>query len=214
MNIAILEDEFSLRNNVKEFLELNNYKVEAFSDGNQFLKECKFNADLYVLDINVPGANGFEVIEWVSNNSPKAPVIFITAYTDIESITKAYKLGCSDYLKKPFDLKELLFRISNLLKESNTNFINITPECVFDKETKQVHKNGKLIKLSKTQKNILSVLLEEKNNLVTYDLLIDYVWGDKYVKNNTIASNIREIRHSLPELVIKSVRAEGYTLEL
>ena len=102
MHIILLEDEFSLRNNIKEFLEMYNHTVEAYEDGNIFLENCTFSADIYILDINVPGADGFEIIQWISNNSPEAPVIFMTAFTDIESIRKAYKLGCSDYLKKAF----------------------------------------------------------------------------------------------------------------
>lgn len=214
MNIIILEDEFSLRNNIKEFLELNHYSVEAYADGAVLLQKCNFDADLYILDINVSGADGFEVIKWITSNATESAVIFMTAFTDIQSISKAYELGCKDYLKKPFDLIELHLRIKNLLHESNINSINIGSQYRFDMQSKQLLKSGELVKLSKTQKNILYILLEHKNEIVTYDMLIDYVWGNKYIKHNTIASNMREIRHSVPELLIESVRSEGYILKI
>ena len=79
---------------------------------------------------------------------------------------------------------------------------------------KQLLKNGKLVKLSKTQKNILYALIEHKEQIVTYDMLIDNVWDGKYIKHNTIASHIREIRNIIPELIIQSIRSEGYVLTL
>ena len=88
MKITLLDDEFSLRNNIKDFLEFHHYEVEAYADGTSLLEKTNFDSDLYILDINVPGASGYEVMEWISNNSPHSPVIFITAYTDIKSIAK------------------------------------------------------------------------------------------------------------------------------
>lgn len=214
MHIILLEDEFSLRNNIKEFLELHHYSVETYADGGTFLDECKFNADLYILDINVPYANGFEVIKWISNNSPEAKVIFMTAFTDIESITKAYNLGCSDYLKKPFNLTELVLRVGKLLNTTNTKSVNISETSVFDTHSKQLLFNNKIVKLSKTQKNILLTLIEHKNSIVTYDLLISHVWENKDIKHNTIASHMREIRNIIPDINIQSIRSEGYLLEL
>jgi len=213
MKITLLEDEFSLRNNIKEFLELNNYIIDEYADGSELLEKCSFDSDIYILDVNVPGSNGFEVIQWILNNTPNSPVIFITAYTDIDSISKAYSLGCSDYLKKPFDLMELLLRVKKLTSQDSMNSIKILPNYIFDMQSKQLHRNSELIKLSKTQKEILYMLIKNKNELVTYDMLINYVWADKYIKHNTIASHIREIRNIAPELNILSYRAEGYVLK-
>ncbi|MEA3372335.1 MAG: response regulator transcription factor [Campylobacterota bacterium] len=214
MKITLLDDEFSLRNNIKEFLEFHHYVVDAYADGTTLLEECRFDADLYILDINVPGADGFEIIEWISRNAPDTPVIFITAFTDIESISKAYTLGCSDYLKKPFDLTELLLRVGRLLQKENAHAVQLSPECIFEMQTRELQKNGHFIKLSKTQRNILYLLIKHKNKIVTYDMLIDHVWEGHFIKHNTIASHIREIRHITPELLIQSIRSEGYLLKL
>jgi len=214
MKVILLEDDYSLGDNIKEFLEMHHYEVDLYRDGLTFLDRCSFSADIYILDIEVPGANGYEVIEWIKNNCPDTPVIFATAYTDIDSITKSYALGCSDYLKKPYDMFELLLRIQKLLPFSETSMVQISPNHQFDMQNKQFINSQDKDKLSKTQKEILYVLIKFKNKIVTYDMLIEYVWDNSFVKVNTIATHVKEIRRVLPELDIESIRAEGYLLHI
>jgi DNA-binding response OmpR family regulator len=214
MKIILLEDEFSLRNNLAGFLSLHAYDVEMFGHGTDFLNRCRFNADIYILDINVPGANGFEVIEWISRNDPGKPVIFMTAYTDIDSITHAYRLGCSDYLKKPFDLMELLLRVQKLLLSSAEEEIPITPSHTFNLTTKQLMHEGEIVTLTKNQRNILHLLSKYRNSVITYEMFIEYIWEDKFIKFNTIASHIREIRNAVKGLQIRNIRGEGYILKV
>lgn len=214
MKITLLEDEFSLRNNLAGFLTLHSYEIEMFGHGNAMLNQCRFNSDIYILDVNVPGATGFEVIEWISRNDPGKPVIFMTAYTDIESITQAYRLGCSDYLKKPFDLMELLLRIQKLLILSKDDEIQIAPSYNFNLASKQLIKEGEIVNLTKNQRNILYLLSKYRNNVITYDMFIEYIWEDKFIKFNTIASHIREIRSAVEGLLIRNIRGEGYILKV
>ena len=214
MKIILLEDEFSLRNNLAGFLALHSYEVEMFGHGSEMLNQCRFNADIYILDINVPGATGFEVIEWISRNDPGKPVIFMTAYTDIESITHAYRLGCSDYLKKPFDLMELLLRVQKLLLPSVDEEVPITPAHTFNLTTKQLVQDGKIVSLTKNQRNILYLLSKNRNSVITYDRFIEYIWEDKFIKFNTIASHIREIRSTVNGINIRNIRGEGYILKV
>lgn len=214
MKITLFEDEYALRNNLNDFLVLHSYEVEMFGNGNEMLNQCRFNSDLYILDINVPGADGFEVIEWITRNDPGKPVIFMSAYTDIDSITRAYHLGCSDYLKKPFELMELLLRVQKLLSRTTDEVIQITPNHMFDLDTKQLIEDGNIVNLTKNQRNILYLLTKHRNNVTTYDMLIEYIWEDKFIKCNTIASHIREIRSSVKGIMIRNIRGEGYILKV
>lgn len=214
MKITLFEDEYALRNNINDFLTLHAYEVEMFGNGNDMLDQCRFHSDLYILDINVPGANGFEVIEWITRNDPGKPVIFMSAYTDIESITRAYHLGCSDYLKKPFELMELLLRVQKLLSHSSDETVAITPTHTFDLASKQLFEGGKILNLTKNQRNILYYLIKYRNSIITYDMLIEYVWEDKFIKFNTIASHIREIRSTIKGIMIQNIRGEGYLLKV
>lgn len=212
MKITLLEDEYALRKNLTDFFSFHTYEVEAFGDGNEMLNKCRFHSDIYILDINVPGDSGFEVTEWILRNDPEKPIIFMTAYTDIESITHAYHLGCSDYLKKPFDLMELLLRVQKLLFSVHDDEIRITQLHTFSLTSKRLLEEGKIVSLTKNQRNILYILTKYRNTLITYEMFIEYIWENKFIKLNTIASHIREIRHTVEGVDIRNIRGEGYML--
>ncbi len=214
MKVILLEDEHIINANIKEYLEFKELSVESYTDGSELLKLTSFNADIAILDIEVPGATGFEVIQWIKRVNNDIPIIFMTAYTDIKSIEKAYSLGCSDYLKKPFDLIELYLRVKQLLNSKKLTKIALTSTISFNIEEEQLYSLDEVVKLTKIQRKILTTLLKHKNSIVTYSLLMSEVWEDNYVKVNTIASHIKEIRKHLPSELIDSLRAEGYRINL
>jgi len=214
MKVLLLEDEYLLNNNIKEFLELKGMEVESYIDGAELLKESSFEADLAILDIEVPGADGYEVIEWIKRVDEDIPTIFMTAYTDIDSIEKAYNLGCSDYLKKPFDLIELYLRIQQLLDSNNYIKVQLDETTLFDMEHEQLYKKNKIYKLTKIQRKILKSLIKHKNSTVTYEMLMSEVWDNDFIKINTIASHVKEVRKCIANDMIESIRAEGYRLHL
>ena len=138
----------------------------------------------------------------------------MTAYTDISSIEKAYNLGCSDYLKKPFDLIELWLRVEQLINSTNPPQIHLSDTVVFDMQNEQLYHHNELKKLTKIQRNILKVLIKHKNSIVTYEMLMSEIWDDNFIKINTIASHVKEVRKYVPDEIIESIRAEGYRLHL
>lgn len=212
MKILLLEDEYILNSNIKEFLEMKGFEVESYTDGEVLLKKSKFDADIALLDIEVPGADGYEVIEWIKRLGKNIHTIFMTAYKDIQNIEKAYSLGCSDYLKKPFDLVELWLRIQKLSDKHNYTKVELENGFLYDMDELQLYNGDKLIKLTKIQRKILKILIKYRNHTVTYDILINEVWDDDFVKSNTIATHVKEIRKLLPDGLIESIRAEGYRL--
>ena len=214
MKVILLEDEYLLNNNIKEFLELKGVIVESYTNGLELLNKSAFSADIAILDINVPGANGYEVLEWIRRAERDIPTIFMTAYTDISSIEKAYNLGCADYLKKPFDLIELWLRIQQLTESANQDRVQLSESIVFDMQNEQLSYKGEVKKLTKIQRNILKFLITHKNTIVTYNMLISEIWSGRFTKVNTIASHVKELRKYIPDDMIESVRAEGYRLHL
>ncbi|MFA6191721.1 MAG: response regulator transcription factor [Sulfurimonas sp.] len=214
MKVILLEDEYLLNRNIKEFLELRGAVVEAYTDGAELLKECTIKADVAILDIEVPGASGYEVIEWINRVSEDIPTLFMTAYTDIKSVEKAYSLGCADYLKKPFELLELWLRVQHLVEGNSYTKVQLSNTIMFDMEHEQLYLEKEIINLSKIQRKILKTLIKHKNSIVTYEILINEVWEDEFVKVNTIATHIKEIRKYIPTGMITSSRAEGYYLHL
>ena len=188
--------------------------VESYTDGAELLNKSNLEADIAILDIEVPGASGYEVIEWIKRVNEDIPTIFMTAYTDINSIKKAYNLGCSDYLKKPFDLIELYLRIEQLIDNNSHTKVQLSQTIVFDMEHEQLYDGDKMHKLTKIQRNILKILIKYKNTILSYEMLMSEIWDNNFVKVNTIASHVKEIRKVLLNDIIEIIRAQGYRLNL
>jgi len=111
-------------------------------------------------------------------------------------------------------LIELWLRVQHLLDLNSLLKIELGSETIFDIENEQLYCNGKVQKLTKIQRQILKSLIKHKNSIVTYDLLMDEVWNNDFVKVNTIASHVKELRKYVPQNMIESIRSEGYRLHL
>ena len=120
MKILLLEDELMLQSAIVEYLSDTGYDIDAFEDGQEAFEHSVKNIyDLFIFDINTPTIDGLTLLENLQKEKIFVPTIFISAITQIEQISKAYELGCYDYLKKPFHLKELTLHIERLLKMAN-----------------------------------------------------------------------------------------------
>jgi len=216
MKVLLMEDEPHLRKNIKKFLTLKGYDVDDFENGGVVLDNANLNDyDCMVLDVNTPEVDGFELLEYIRKNEIKIPAIFISALTDAKKVLKAFELGAEDYLKKPFDLIELEARMVRMCADRfSKNEVRIGEDMVFNLENRQLLKDGVTCKLSSTQKRCLYLLVKNMNTLVTFDMLIDYVWEGKSISHNTILSTIRHLKQLMPDGVIKNVKGEGYICDI
>ena len=212
MKILLMEDELHLRQNIKRFLVIKGYEVDDFENGEQVLQSTNpSDYDCMILDVNTPEIDGFELLEYIRNNGIKTPVLFISALTDVQKVLKAFELGAEDYLKKPFDLAELEIRMLRINpKESTNNQIQIDENFQYNLDTRILTKDTVTCKLSLTQKKFLYMLIKNKNTLVTFDMLRDYVWDSKEISHSTILSTTRDIKKIFPSTMIKNVKSEGY----
>ena len=208
MRILLLEDDALLAESLKEFLELEDFIVDLAINGEE-VYELTFNNryDLYILDINVPKDNGFEVLKHLKEAGDNTPTIYISALTDINSISKGFNLGAIDYIKKPFDPMELVVRIKNRFLQ-NSNEIEYK-DIKYNIETKEIYKKDKLINLGETQLAIFDKLIKNKNKIVLQEELIEYL--DKQ-SSNALRVAISKLKNKL-DLNIKNVRGKGYILE-
>ncbi len=216
MKILLLEDEYALRVSIEEFLEDLEFTVQTFGNGdNAFDAACATRFDLLLLDVNVPGLGGFELLKALRAEGVDTPAIFITARTQTKDLEEGYKRGCCDYIRKPFDLTELQLRIEQALRShyyKNSEQIELAPELLYDTKTMQLHYRGEPIVLSKTENDILEVLLRHTNQPVSMSMFQDEVWGE-YVDPANIRVQINNLRKKLPEEVIKNRRGVGYIIE-
>jgi len=207
-----MEDELHLRQNIKKFLAIKGYEVDDFENGEELLKYANpHDYDCMILDVNTPEIDGFEVLAYIRENDISTPALFISALTDVEKVLKAFELGAADYLKKPFDLAELEVRMLRTNpKKSINSYIRLDENFSYNLQNRTLLKNEIPSKLSSIQKKFLYLLIKNQNKLVTFDMLIDYVWEGKEISHGTILSTTRDLKKILPDSFIQNVKGEGY----
>ena len=215
MKIFLLEDDFILNEIIEEHLAKKNYDVITAFDGNeaeQLLYSEKF--DLLLLDVNVPGIDGFEILKTLRESGVKTPSIFITSLDMVNDIEKGFKSGCDDYIKKPFELKELDLRIENLKRLFNLNendIISINSKIDFDIKNLLIIKNNEKVQISKKESEVLNYFLRKKNQVISIEELSLNIWSYEDSPNDsTIRTYIKNLRKFLGEDLITNIRGVGY----
>jgi len=215
MKILLLEDDYLLKKHIEKYFSLKGYEIVGFDDGLNMLDNINlYEFDFFIFDINVPNINGFEVLEFLRDKKIDLPVIMISAMVDIEKVKKAYELGCSDYLKKPFELAELELRMETIIKSFHfKDYIEFENGYKYDLNDKQLFKEKEAIILSKKQNEILYLLIKNQGRVLSFDTIADFVYEDAFKDMHTISSHIRDIRKHIDFELIKNVRGVGYIIK-
>lgn len=208
LKILLLEDDTILAQTMVQILEQENYDVTLVNDGEEVIEatyENKFN--LYLFDINVPLLNGMETLKLLRNAEDNTPTFFITALIDIKSTLEGFNCGCDDYIKKPFDLDELLARIHATLKRRNPiiQYGNIT----FDLFENRVLKDDKEVALGNVEKDVFSLLIKNINVTVNKLTFFDYMNKPSDTALRVLISKLKKML----DLNITNTKGIGYKLE-
>lgn len=193
------------------------FEVDVANDGEEAL-ELNFskNYDLYIFDINVPKINGLDLLSQLRDSDDLTPTIFLTSYKDKDTLHQGFKSGCDDYLKKPVDLDELLFRIKALLKRNNKGFetIKINDEFSFDAQNKRLLYNDKDVNLPLKVAELLQLFIEQKNQIVTKDMIASRLWStDEEYSEGSIRVYINNLKKVLGKDFIINLKGIGYKVE-
>jgi DNA-binding response OmpR family regulator len=215
MKILLLEDEMMLNNAISEYLSSIGHLVTSFTDGQDVLDSVDNSYDLLILDVNVPTVNGFDVLDSLNKKNKFIPTIFITALIDIEDITKAYNLGCREYIKKPFHLEELGIKINQILKKDkqSTSHMKLSENYSYSKTEKVLYFNSEAQNLTKKQLEIVHILALNINMIVDFERFRVDVWDAEDIDNPTIRAEISRLKKALKEDFIKNIRGLGYKVE-
>ncbi len=215
MKILLLEDELMLNNEISEYLQNIGIMVESFCDCQEVLDNVNSSYDLLVLDINVPSIDGFEILELLNKQKLYIPTIFISALIDIEDISKAYDLGCREYIKKPFHLGELGIKINQILKkeQNNTSHIRFSENYSYAKDKQTLYFNGEPQNLTKKQLEIIHILALNINMIVDFERFRMDIWDGENIDNPTIRAEISRLKKALKEDFIKNIRGLGYKID-
>ena len=215
MKILVVEDEAPIRDLISINLQLVGYEVFIAEDGimaEEFLE--KQRVDLILLDVMIPGIDGFSLIEKIKKHN--TPVIFVTAKESVLDRVKGLRLGADDYIIKPFETMELLARIEVVLRRYNKNDNHIKFKNI-EVDTKQriVKLNNKEIYLTIKEYELLILLLKNKNIALSREQILEKVWGFEYGgETRTVDIHIQRIREKLDlKNNIKTVFKVGYRLE-
>ena len=215
MKVLIVEDDEAIANLIKINLAAAGYDCTCAFDGKEGA-DCieKENFDLILLDIMLPGIDGYELLEYVKPIG--TPVIFLTAKGRVEERINGLKLGADDYIVKPFQVGELLARVEALLRrcrKGDKRLFFHDVEIALDSRT--VTKGGVLVELTVKEFDLLAELIRNKNIALYRDRLYEKVWGEPYMGNTrTLDSHIQRLRRKLEwEDDIKTVFRIGYRLE-
>jgi two-component system OmpR family response regulator len=217
VKILLLEDEYGLRVSIEEFLEELGYSVDGFANGNDAYDALFTNRyDVLLLDVNVPGMNGFDLLRQFREENKETPAIFLTSMTQVNHLKKGYESGCCDYIRKPFDLTELQLRIQQALKNryfrNAEEQIDLGEGLVYNTKSFKLTYNDEEVPLSKTEKEIMDLLIKHKNQVVSVEMFQDAIWGE-YVDPANIRVQINNLRKKLPVNVIQNRRGIGYIIE-
>lgn len=216
MNILLLEDDPLLSKILTKHLQ-QNHNVTPVYDGDSALKEIEDEKfDLLILDSNVPGISGLELIKDLRSYNNTTPIIMITAYQDTIHLKKAFTHGCNDYIKKPFELDELDMRIVNISRTFNieqNQAIQITEEILFDAINHKITKMSKIFYLTKKESEFLNYLAIHRNRTISKEELTQNLWSfDNMPSDATLRVYIRNLRAIVGKSTIETIRGMGYRL--
>ena len=217
--ILMVEDESSIYEFVKLELEYEGYQVCVKEDGRDGLQEALYNDyDLVILDVMLPSINGFEICRRLKREK-NTPVIMLSAKDSVMDKVNGLQIGADDYISKPFAIEELLARIEVVFRRQNSFNESIVKfkDLVINKHSRVVKQNDNEINLTNKEYELLQILIDNKDKVVTRDEMLENIWGYDYEpETNVIDVYIRYLRAKLnsndKEKYIQTVRSVGYIM--
>lgn len=219
--ILLVEDDSTLSFIVQDALMREGFEVVCAYNGDIGIEKFnKENPDLIIADVMMPKRDGFEMVKIIRMTNPSVPVLFLTARTALDDVVKGFELGANDYLRKPFQILELLVRIKALLKRRNSELREETKiaigDCSLDFASQRLSVCYETIELSHTEAVILDELFRRPNEVVEAKTLMYRIWqNDDYNNLNRLHGFIYKLRKYLSvskELELINIRGLGYKL--
>ncbi|MBQ5738096.1 MAG: response regulator transcription factor [Alistipes sp.] len=219
-SIMVVEDDATLRRILRDVFTIKGYEVLVASDGEEGCRLfSEHDVDLVIADVMMPRMDGFEMVRRMRESGANTQFIFLSALDSAEDVVEGFRSGGHDYLRKPFDISELMVRVESLLCRLEVRIQHSEHrigECLFDTETGELRKGDRVEHLSSREAQILRMLLDNRGEVVTYEQLLLEIWGDDSYYNlrsmNVFVSHLRTKLARLGSVQIASVRGVGYKL--
>lgn len=216
MKVLIVDDEILIRNVIKEYLKIENFKYDEASDGQEAINLATTNNyDCIIMDIMMPNLDGYSAIKQIKEVSD-AKIIVLSARTEEFDKLSGFDLGIDDYVTKPFSPKELIARIKAVCKRNKQENIISVGTIKLNELSRTVKIDGKPVDLTHTQFDLLTLFLKNQGIVFKREMIIDKIWGYDYMgEDRTIDAHIKLLRSKLGKYKdnIKTVHGVGYKFE-
>lgn len=215
MRVLIIEDDNQLNLALNEFFKIKTFDTVCVYDGLNAIDQIDSSFfDLYIIDINIPDINGLDVLKYIRKIDLHTPIIIITASLEIENFSDAFELGCSEYIKKPFHLKELDIRVNNLLSlHTNVEIIKFNDDLYYDEIREKCFYKDEPIILRNKEKRFCALLIKHVDTVVSNEMIYHYVWEGEIKESYPLRQLLVELRKKLPGNIIQTKFREGYMIE-
>jgi len=212
----LLEDDANLNETITEFLEEQGHNVVSVYDGDEAqekLYESKY--DLLLLDINVPGINGLELLKESRQTGVTSPAIYITSMDTVDDLEKGFKSGCDDYIRKPFALKELQIRVETLLKRdffhSSNEEIEISDGIAYDVKNNELIIEGSVVPMGNKESRLLKLFMKAEGEVLAHESIYEHLWDyDEEPSDSALRTYIKNLRKIIGKERIVSIKKQGY----
>jgi DNA-binding response OmpR family regulator len=218
IKVLYVEDEIFLAKIVRETLESKGYNVASVTDGAEAVRRFdEVQPDVCILDIMLPNKDGFSIADEIREKNAVVPIIFLSAKSDTQDVVNGFKIGASDYIRKPFSIEELIVRIENVLK--NKKFISQEDEYVigqyeFNIRRQTLNHPKEQKKLSFRESELLKVLFLNRAQIVERRDILNLLWGsDSFFNSRNLDVYITKLRNYLkldPTIEIITIKGVGY----
>ncbi len=214
--ILLVEDDVTISKPLEEYLTSNGFKVVAvgtIADAKEKLKE---KIDCLILDWNLPDGEGIDLAKALSKAKASPPILMLTARTDLIDKVLGLEVGANDYMTKPYEPRELLARVKNLIRSHQSGGAEVTDalelyKIRMDLKSRVVSFNGKAVELTKMEFDLLKLFLENPSKVFSRDELLNLVWGyGQFPSTRTVDTHVLQLRNKFGEDLVETVRGIGY----
>jgi len=220
--VLVVEDDVALQRMISDWLALEHYNLELAVDGNEAIEKLKFyQYDVVILDWQLPGMSGIDVIREYRSGGGKTPVLMLTGKSTIPDKEQGFDSGVDDYLTKPFHMKELSARLRALLRRPSTLVTEVLEfgALRMDRRTHVVVLNDKEVDLKPTEYGLLEFLMRHPGQVFAPEALLDRVWSSQSDSSvDALTTCIKRLRKKITvegqDSIIKTVYGVGYKLEI
>jgi DNA-binding response OmpR family regulator len=212
--ILLLEDDRLFNETLEDFLEEEGFEIDVALDPYTALEmtyKCKY--DLYLFDVNLPYESGFDLLEKLRQSGDVTPTIFLTSREDKSSMMQGFGIGADDYMCKPIDLDELLFRIQAILRRQSRQEKLVFGEYTLDLVSKTLYKGDEELEITKKAVDLLVLLVESKGEVVSSEMIKNRLWAaGQSASDGSVRVYITQLKKYFPDAIV-NLRGIGYRWE-